>query len=212
MDKDTSDQDLEVNVDEKTPTSSGQNQQGSDWEARYKGLQRALDRKTREYDQLSEKYESLITEHEQAKQELRKITGERDESKNSLQALVNEKNKIESDLNSERTLVERTRLIMSEFADLATFETSGLLPHAQTVDELKQKLGAFREALGKSVSRGTQEKLLGYTPPSGSNNSQPLQPTKESVYAEMTRLAGTRDPEQRKRYVELLNTWDELNK
>lgn len=183
-----------------------------DWEARYKGLQRTYDKLSKDYESLKGKYDQQQEEHEGALQESRKKLIEYDEFKKTFQALENDKSNLEKELASHRAQVDRTKTIMAKFSDLAPFEAQGLLPEAPTIEELETKLEAFRKAIGDSVDKTALDKLRGYTPPSSGNNNPPAAQTKESVYAELTRLSGRRTPEQQARYEELLQIWDDFYK
>src|SRR4030043_437509 len=190
----------------------GNNQPVIDWEGRYKGRQRTFDKLTKDHDTLKGKYDQQQEETENIRQESFKHQRDIDAFKQASQALETEKGNLTKELESNRAQVERTKTIMAKFPDLAPFEAQGLLPSTATIEELEVKLEAFRKAMGDTVDKSALDKLRGYTPPSSGNTNPPAAQSKESVYAELTRLSGRRTPEQQARYDELIQIWDDLNK
>lgn len=201
-------------VEPTTPASSTPpgTSQAVDWEARYKGLQRTFDRLTKDFETLKGKYDQLVGETETVRQDHRKTSDDYTTLKTAFQALETTNKQLEGDLTANRVQVERTKTIMAEFPDLAPFEAQGLLPSAATLDELKTKLESFRKAIGETTGKAALKQLQGFTPPSSANINPPAGPSKESIFAELTRLSGRRSPAEQARYDELIALWDEANK
>lgn len=186
--------------------------QGEDYEKRYKGLQKLFDKQHAELENLQNEHATTIEGKEAVLQQQKLAQTQLDATKVQLSTLTVEKEALTAQVKIHETQALRSKLILSDYTDLAAFEASGLLPPAATEDEMKAKFSAFREALGKSVSQTVKEKLQGASP----TTTSPITPTptrsKEEVYAEMLRLAGSRKPEDRARRDVLTVEWDELNK
>lgn len=187
------------------------NPQPSDWEKRYKGLQQAYERLQKKFEQLTLTHEQVVSELEEVRQTITTHSNEKKILTDALTKLEATKKDLEGQVASHAIDRERTKLIMSEYSDLAGFEADGLLPTAATIEELKPKLEAFRGRVKGISSAEALEKLRG-TPPTGGGGNPPPARSKETVYAELTRLAGSRDPKDREQYDKLMNEWLDLNK
>ena len=186
--------------------------QGEDYEKRFKGLQKLYDKQHSEFENLQNEHATTIEGREAILQAQKQAQTQLDATKAELATLNTEKETLAAQVKIHETQALRSRLILSEYTDLAAFEASGLLPPAQTEEEMKTKFSAFREALGKSVSQTVKEKLQGASPASTSPTTPTPTRSKEEVYAELLRLSGSRKPEDRARRDVLTVEWDELNK
>lgn len=202
-----------------TPATSGapstvDGKTAEQWAASYKGLQSAYQKlqetTKKEISDLSTEVHGLRTQLEEANQG--------SIGKDSQVAVLNKKiADLESQLaaaqaaaENEKKAVGRTRLIMSEFSDLAPFEAQGLLPVGETEEDTRAKLAVFRETLGGLVGGNTKKTLAGATPPTPGANPAPGT-TKdgesvEYVWDQMMQHAGRNDVEfakWQKKYDEL---------
>lgn len=185
--------------------------QGEDWEKRYKGLSATYTKLQAQFQKLTEDHEKLLGTREELEVNAKSVKAEIEKMKSDLDALTAEKEKLTQQLTTQEAKEVRTKLILSEYPDLAAFEAKGLLPAGATPEETKQLLDNFREALGSSVDQTLQKKVQG----SGATAVGPTvapKRSKEQIYAELTRLAGSRNPEDRVKYEALIVEWDDLNK
>lgn len=186
--------------------------QGEDYEKRFKGLQKLYDTQRKELEALQLEHTTTIEGREALLQQQKQAQTQLDATKAQLTTLTTEKEALAAKVKIHETQALRSKLILSDYADLAAFEAKGLLPPAETEEEMKTKFTAFREALGTTVSQTVKEKLQGASPASTSPTTPNPARSKETVYAEMLRLAGSRKPEDRAKMEALTVEWDELNK
>lgn len=206
--KETTEQILDA-ASEPAP-AQGNVQPVADWEARYKGLQRAYDKLKADKDGLQLKYDQLVGEVEDTRQKHRTSETDRTALQSKLTQLEAEKTDLTQKLSRRDAEKERQKTIATDFPDLLAFEMQGLLPPAETPEELKTRLDAFRVALNNSVTSNVREKLQG-TPPS-TTPKPPTSRSKEQIYAELMQLAGRRDPDSRKKYDELYSEYMQFYK
>lgn len=186
--------------------------QGEDYEKRFKGLQKLFEKQQKELTELQAEHSSTIEGREELLQQQKQAQALLDATKTQISALTTEKEALAAQVKIHETQALRSKLILSDFTDLAAFEARGLLPPANTEEEMKSKFSAFREALGTTVSQTVKEKLQGASPAATSPTTPTPTRSKEEVYAELTRLAGSRKPEDRAKRDALTAEWDELNK
>lgn len=194
------------------PTSKASSPQQEDYEARFKGLQKTFDRKQKELAKAQEQLDELLEASETAKQSEREKQIQLDALKKAQDEAKAELDRLTGELATQEAQNTRAKLIMSEFSDLAKFEASGLLPPAETEEEMLEKFAAFREALKSTVSANVEQKLVGTSPTdAGSTSTKPAR-TKEQIYTRLTQLAGARSDKDRHEYGELLAEWDKIQK
>jgi len=181
------------------------------WEDRYKGLQRTFDRTQKELNALKEKEENILEQSETTKQSEREAKAQLDKLQKELEKKQAEFDSLTGELATHKAKGERADLIMSDFSDLAPFEAKGLLPQAETIEEMKEKFQAFRDALKDTVQAGVQEQVTGAGPASTGGGRSPRR-SKEQIFARLQQLAGTRDQTERLEYNALLAEWDEIRK
>lgn len=183
----------------------------SEWESSYKGLQKTYDKLFAEHQALVAKHESTIGELEALKADKR----QGDSSVTSLrQELVSKDTEIErlkKEAQSSDKKANRSTLILRDFSDLAQFEGEGLLPDAETEDELKAKLTKFRETVGKTIDSGVDRKIKGAGPPPV-GRQEPPKLSSDEIYDRLVQLAGSQDPKDQAEYLQLHRQWIELQK
>jgi len=194
-----------------TSPSGGNAQPHEDWEKRFKGMQKAYNTLQDQHTKQATEFEEILGQVEELRAEVKNYEGE----KQGLQQQISEYDQMKADLETQikthSLQAERAKLIMSDFTDLAAFEAQGLLPQAETTEEMQERFEAFRQAFNTTVEKTTKNRVTGMgTAPS--SNEPPKPRTKETVYAELTRLAGAQSPEQRQQYDILMQEWMELNK
>lgn len=199
-------EETEVVTTTETPTQPDE----TNWEDRFKGLQRTFDRRQKEYTKLQEQYDAILEQVETAKQDDRAKQTELEILQKAMEESKTKLDKLTGELTAQEARSKRATLIMSQFPDLAKFEASGLLPAAETEEDLIEKLGNFREALKTTVETNVQQKIVGASPDdTGSTSTVPVLSASE-IYSRLTALAGRRDQASRDEYQQLLEQWDRL--
>ena len=181
----------------------------TDWKKAYKGLQRNYDKIVADSANLQTENDTLNAQVQEQKQANRALTTEKDQITTKNVEATETISGLEAQVNTSKAQSERSNLIMGEFIDLAKFEAKGLLPEAQTTEDMRAKFTSFREALGTTAQELTDEKLKGI----GTGSVDPLTPeplNEDQLYSQMMALAGSKDPEQRREYDALNRKWMEL--
>ena len=178
------------------------------WMTRYKGMQTAYNKLKSEKDTLQENHNTSVGELELAKIKVTELDLRVKELENNLigekesaQSIVTESTKKDQEVN-------RLRLIISDFPDLANFEKTGVLPTDPDSEELKKKLTAFRDAVKSATATNTKQVLSGSSLPSGtsSNGGQFSGLSISEMQDRLNKLAGRRD--KRDEYLNLRNIYD----
>jgi hypothetical protein len=168
---DTDSEEKEIPEEEKSATDAN-NQQSDDsadnidWEARYKGLQRATEKKRNELEQqlakANEDLESTVTELETIKGDTGSLESKqvealkaKEELENQLQTLSADKEALEKQLNQQS-------IVMSEFPQLAPL--AKFIPAAADEETFRQSASEFQSALGQYIDKGVDDSLKGASP------------------------------------------------
>lgn len=178
----------------------------TDWEASYKGLQRVNDRLQKKLDDLQAKYDVAVEELEGLKTSNKNDATMAEGLKKSITDKDAEILRLKGELDKATAKQTRTRVILTEFPELAAFEGSELLPEGGTEEEIKEKLTRFKEALGKMVGEEILAKVKGAGPSSGPKKDA-AELNEDQVYDRMVSLAGTQDPVLQQEYNQLLEKW-----
>lgn len=193
----------------KTTTPSSSTQQ-VDWEKRYKGLQATYDKLQKKFTDLEGAHNQTIAELEEIRQTEKSYQGKEKNLTETLSQKDQTIAQLQAQLASHDLDAVRTKLIMSDYLDLAPFEAQGLLPPATDPEDMKTKFENFRTAFKSTVGTAVKDRFAG-TGPSGTGNTPPNARNKETVYNDILYYAGRKDPEGRKKYQELQAEWDALN-
>ena len=181
-----------------------------DWERRFKGMQTAYNKQQTQLAEQSADYEKTLGEVEELRAQAQSFEGEKEGLQAQLTELDTMKGDLESQINTHSLQADRSKLIMEEFMDLAPFEAKGLLPSAENVEEMKERFENFRQAFNTTVDQTMKNRMTGMST-APSSNVPPQPRTKETVYAEITRLAGRKTPEEQAQYDALMQEWLILN-
>lgn len=206
---DPEDENTEV-VGSQTQTDPGQQDDAVDWETRFKGLQRSFDRKQKELSSLQEKFDSLSEEAETSKQTERERQAQLDALQKDLESAKADLDKATGELATQEARGKRIQLIMSDFPELSKFEAAGLLPSAETEEEMAEKFTAFRDALNTTVQANVKQQVVGASPAKTGSAASPPAESAAEVYSKLTQLAGARDPKDRAEYERYLALWDDI--
>ena len=183
---------------------------GQNWESAYKGLQRKYDKLFDDHNQLQGTFDDLNATIEDLKQQVRTTATEKDQIATKHVEATEKIQGLQAQVNNSQATIERQKLIMSEYQDLAAFEAKGLLPSAQNEEEMRSVFDSFRETLGSEVQTATDEKVKGIGP-AKTEPKEPKPLDSDQIYNRMTALAGTNDPEERREWESLSRQWMELN-
>lgn len=194
----------------KTPKSTPV-QQEEDYEKRFKGLQKLFEKQQKKLQELEAENTTLAEKREELDMTQKQVQAEIEKFKAELETSNKEKETLTAKLSAHEAQVQRTNIILSEFSDLAAFEAKGLLPPASTEEEMRQKFDDFRNAIKTTIDQNVQTKIQGAGPAPTAPTTPPAGRSKEQIYSELTRLAGARDEESRRKYEELVAEWDKLS-
>jgi DNA repair exonuclease SbcCD ATPase subunit len=191
-----------------TPTPTANNG-GEDWEKKFKGLQPVIQKFSDSNKKLDEdlklekdQHNELKTKYAILEDQMRKLQEEFDSSKESVE------NSSKS-LTAKDLEIQRLKLLINEFPELARFERSDVLPKANSVEELKTKYQGFKDAMGDLTKVNAQQMFNNSAPPSGgggSNGGTAL--TIEQLQDQLNSLAGI--PDKRAEYLKLRDQFDAL--
>lgn len=198
----------EPEVKKEAPAKTTPPAKTTDWEGSYKGLQRQYDKLQTKFEKLQADYEALQEEHEGSKVTAKKGESDLSALNGQLQSKDAEIQRLNALLAQKERGTSRMKLIMAEFSDLAPLEAEGLLPDAETDEQLREKLQKFVDNLENKVGKKVAEKVKGAGPGSTAKKEIPEMDI-DQIYNRMARLAGTNDPQEQAEYEQLRAKWDE---
>jgi chromosome segregation ATPase len=179
-----------------------------DWEASYKGLQTLYNKLKRSHDELEAKYAQAV----QSSEEVTLKASDKDKSlktlNDELTSLREQVKTLEGEKFKSDSKAARAQLIMAKYPELSEFEADGLLPNADTPEELETAFEKFREKLSKQSLRVEKEKTKG-APPDDTDMSDKGTGTAESedyVWDQLMKSAGSNPAE----YAKWQAKWDEI--
>lgn len=173
-------------------------------EAQYKGLQATYQKLHDDFTALQKKHQDLVTEHEDLKLAQNRSSKDGQTLKDQIAAKDIEIEQLKNEVKSKDGDLTRTKLIMTEFPDLAEFEGQSLLPYASDEEGLRTKLTSFKEAVGKTVKAEVDKKIKGAGAPSVGGQPPPKL-DKDQLYNQMISVAGV--PGQEEKYGALYEQW-----
>jgi DNA repair exonuclease SbcCD ATPase subunit len=156
-------------VSEETQSATDANDQQSDntqsidWEARYKGLQRASEKKRNELEQQLTKaksdLESATTLLEEVKSDTGSLESKRSEAERAKEELENEIQTLAKDREALEKQLNQQTIIMSEFPQLAPL--AKFIPTAIDEESFRQTASEFNSALTQYIDKGVDASLTG---------------------------------------------------
>jgi DNA repair exonuclease SbcCD ATPase subunit len=186
--------------DDKGQGTPRQQQSNDDWEARYKGLQRATEEKRlaaeKERNDLQQQLDDLRTQLEGASSDAKSLEG----SKSELQEQVDKLNKqlavSETEQQKLAGELSRQKVIMDDFPELQSM--ADFLPKSDDIDSFRETATQFAERLKAQTEAAVKNALRGATPtPRGANEGQvPGQSELDTAYEKVMSLAGMPGKEQ----------------
>lgn len=149
------------------------------WAEIYKGLQTAFQKMQNEKDAEIGALKTKLTDA-QAEIEGFKAGGKtKDDQLTVLQTEIEKKNEaissLEADKKAADTALQRSKIVMKDFPELASFEAQGLLPTNDDSEKLAEQLKLFSETLTgqvkTNVTQQVKEKIAGASPAGSSKTS-----------------------------------------
>jgi len=174
----------------------------------YKGLQRKYQKQIDLLQELQTKYDELVEESEGTKQEKTRLMKDLEKLQQTIDEGKSELDTLTGKLAVQKALNDRHSLIMSEYADLSQFEAKGLLPQAETEEEMRTKFEAFREALNTSITSEVEKQIKGAGSAETSGKGKTGR-SKEELYAILQQTAGApAGSENRRIWMDAKKEWD----
>lgn len=136
-------------------TASAQTQQSGskDYEKIVAGLNRTISRKDNEIANLRKQVE-----------ELRSALAEKDDEVKTLGESRQRIAQLEKEVDEKTKELARKKLIMRKFPGLSELEAEGLLPDADTEEELEKRLSALNEKMSSLIDKAAQSRSVGTVP------------------------------------------------
>jgi hypothetical protein len=180
--------------------------EAQEWEKKYKGLQTAYNKLDGEKKKVQDDLNSSLGTIEEQKVKITNLEKQVVDLTSSVGVKDKEVQGAKGEATAKAMEVTRLKLIVDEFPQLAVFEKGGVLPTANSTEELRTKFTAFATAMSSIVGDSVKDKLKGAGLPAGQN--QPVTPTIDSLYDQMSRIAGL--PGKQDEYRKLRDQYDAL--
>ena len=184
---------------------------GTNWEAAYKTLQRNYNTLKQQSDALRAQSAELNENFAAQANRLKELETSLSEKDASLAELQKMKEELEATAGSLKAKLERQNLILSEFPELVEFEAKGLLPTADDMDTLRERLETFKNTLGEIRKGAIEQELSGASPEpvevAGEGDEKSPQLTLDEAWNKVTQLAGSGDQQA---YEEAYSTYLDL--
>jgi len=202
----------EAQQQEKTGMPSESQKTAEEWEKSYKGLQAVLQKQKDASDKIIADLNLKLDAERQKIEELTQVAVSEKSQMTTLQTQITKLTEETETLSKAKARAEakneRVNLILADFPELATWESQGLLPQAETTEGLVEALTKFRSTLGIQVGTQVQSTLAGAIPAgtgradASSNDSTPE--TEQYVWEQLVKYSG-RDSEK---YAQWQAKWD----
>ena len=187
------------NTDENPGGNPGSDDGKTDWEKSYKGLQRKMAALQTQADTWKDERDGAITEVQSLKADLTTAQGEKEALETKVTGLETQVTEATGRADKAEGSLDRAELIMSDYPELAQFETDGLLPEAEDTEALKDKLEKFQKALDAKVDKGVDKTLEGATKTPNDDDDPDANLTEDQLYERMMDAANSGDTKERQR-------------
>lgn len=185
--------DHDVNEDVETKDDISSDNQPSEWEKRYKGLQKTQNLQFKQLEAAKEQIETLKATISTMETEAKESTTTLDGLNTQLEELTDEKTTLTETVDTLTNDKLRTKLILDEFPNMAEFEAKGLLPDGADVEELRTKLTSFQEQIEAMTNHQLSEDLDGSTPASTDTGQSADALSEDELWERAAQVAG-KDP------------------
>jgi chromosome segregation ATPase len=189
-------------------TSAPTPDSGGDWENKYKGLQKVVNKYHTDNEKLRGDLQIAQADLEQLKLDKAALEGQLNQAKSDYDSSKETAENTAKSLSAKDLEIARLKLLIDDFPGLASFEKKGVLPTADNVEELRTRFQSFQEAMKDIVKTGTQQALTNSAPPAPSGSASGPDISLESMQDQLNQLAGK--PDKRQEYLRLRDQFDAL--
>jgi chromosome segregation ATPase len=184
---------------------SDDSSQDIDWEKRYKGLQRASEKKSKKLeDELTKQksdLESTVTELEEMRSDSGSLESKQKEAEEAKTKLEDDVQALQKEHDQLQTQINQQNIVMSEFPHLAP--VAKFIPTAESDDDFRTGAKEFSDALTTMVNKGVETSLEGSSATFKKGDDDELKPSEselDEAWAIVYQYAG--DPKHQKEYDE----------
>jgi chromosome segregation ATPase len=150
-------------TDDNDQQSDGNDDSNVDWEKRYKGLQRATEKKRNELEAQLEtaqkEIESTTTELEEVKGDTGSLEKKKTEAEESKEKLENEIQTLQSEHDSLQKQIDQQNIVMTDFPHLAP--VAKFIPAADDEEGFRKGAEELSTAINTYVDKGVETSLKG---------------------------------------------------
>jgi chromosome segregation ATPase len=190
--------------DKETITAVSGSKTAAEWEAAYKGLQAAYQKLKTASDTKITSLETQLATVQTDLEGLKQGITSKDAQLGVLQSQVEKLNQEKTTIEAEKSKVvkglNRTKLVLSDYPELASFEAQGLLPDAEDEEKLKELFGKFKDTMNARVGSDLKKEIAGTVPTGKAKTSASANTSvsgdgesEEFVYQKMLETAGRDD-------------------
>ena len=203
------------------PASAGtppQNQ-GTNWEAAYKTLQRNHNDLQAKIANVQGQNDNLSAQLATRANEFSDVQTQLHAAQANIEQLTTQVTGLEGEKGNLSATLERSKLIMGEFPQLATFEAQGLLPQANDVDTMRDVFTKFSATIQGIQENAVSNLMEGASPEpvggSDAGDGKPVTLTVDQAWQKVVELSGGRDAAAYdaayKEYLELLSQEQDIS-
>jgi hypothetical protein len=179
------------------PAETPPQNQGTNWEAAYKTLQRTNTNLQNKIDTLESQNNQLTSNLASRASEVQNLQSSLETVNSQITEWQTKFEEVDGKVGNLNAQLERQNLIMGEFPHLAKFEADGLLPAADTPEAMRETFAKFSKALGDIKDGAVTQLLDGASPePVGGENDgdgKSVSLTADQAYAKVVELSKGND-------------------
>jgi len=193
--------------------------QGTNWEAAYKTLQRNHNDLQSKLANVEGQNNNLSAQLATRANEFSDVQTQLHAAQANIETLTSQVTGLESEKGSLSATLERSKLIMGEFPQLASFEAQGLLPQAQDVDTMRDVFTKFSATIQGIQESAVANLMEGASPEpvggSDAGDGKPVTMTVDQAWQKVVQLSGGSDgaayDAAYKEYLDLLSNEQEIS-
>jgi len=185
--------------------------QGTNWEAAYKTLQRNHSTLQAQVATLQGQNETLNTDLATRANEINSLTAQTSQQTETVNTLTTQLQGLETERGSLSATLERQNLIMGEFPQLASFEAQGLLPQAEGAEGMREVFTKFAATIDGIRTTAVENLMEGASPEpvggQGDGDGKPVTLNSDQLWTKIVELSSdpSRGQEYEKTYQEYLS-------
>jgi hypothetical protein len=193
--------------------------QGTNWEAAYKTLQRNHNDLQAKFTGVEGQNNNLAAQLATRANEFSNVQTQLHAATANIETLTSQVTGLESERGSLAATLERSKLIMGEFPQLAMFEAQGLLPAADNVDTMRDVFAKFSATIQGIQESAISNLMVGASPEpvggSDAGDGKPVTMTVDQAWQKVVQLSGGNDnaayDAAYKEYLDLLSNEQEIS-